>query len=58
MIYINLTITQIEAVAYQLKQQGFLFDEFHTDNETYLKIVQAVFDGLEIDIDEALNLAD
>lgn len=51
-VLINLTESQIESVADQLKAQGFLFDEFETDNETYTKIIQAVFDGLELDFDE------
>lgn len=54
-VLINLTDSQIEAVADQLKAHNFLFDEFETDNETYAKIIQAVFDGLELDFDEVMK---
>ena len=54
-VLINLTESQIESVADQLKGQGFLFNEFETDNETYAKIIQAVFDGLGLDFDQVMG---
>lgn len=54
-ILVNLTVQQIEAVAAQLKINGFVFDDYETDNDTYAKIVQSVFDGLELDFDEVMK---
>lgn len=54
-VLISLTESQIESVADQLKEQGFLFNEFETDNETYAKIIQAVFDGLGLDFDQVME---
>lgn len=54
-VLISLTDSQIEAVADQLKYQGFLFDEFETDNDIYAKIIQAVFDGMALDFDEVVK---
>lgn len=54
-LLISLTDSQVESVSDQLKAQGFLFDEFETDNDTYAKIIQAVFDGLGLDFDESMK---
>lgn len=54
-VLISLTESQIESVADQLKEQGFLFNEFETDNETYAKTIQAVFDGLGLDFDQVME---
>lgn len=54
-ILISLTVSQIESVADQLRAHGFNFDVFETDNDTYAKIIQAVFDGLELDFDKAMQ---
>lgn len=54
-ILVNLTVSQIEAVADQLKASGFVFNEYETDNDTYAKIVQSVFDGLDLDFDEVMK---
>lgn len=54
-ILVNLTVQQIEAIADQLKANGFIFDDYETDNDTYAKIVQAVFDGLQLEFDEVVK---
>lgn len=54
-VLVNLTDSQIEAVSDQLKLMGFLFDEFETDNDTFAKIIQAVFDGLGLDFDQVME---
>lgn len=47
----NLTEQEVENVADCLKEVGFEFDSFHTDNETYIKIIHAVLTGLNINLD-------
>ena len=47
-----LTDYEIENVADCLREAGFEFDSFHTDNDTYVKIINAVLEGLDLKLEK------